>query len=126
MCPDDRPAVAFVVKHHVNYKEDGTIDMEQDNSGINSICLVCVDLDKYCNEKLVLKCSAQGSKGEWKTPFADERGEIRKLIKDELNDGQDLPKGDGEVHWGICGQGLSRVYMENQKYQVRFLSRVFT
>ena len=58
MCHNDEAAVAFVVRHDVSYNADGTVDDSEDNTGVNSICLVCMDPV----QTFVLKCSAEG---EW-------------------------------------------------------------
>ena len=69
MCQNNEPAIGFVVRHQVQWKPDGTWKYCSaawcfDNTGINSICLVC--------KGMVTRCSSQAPWGTWHTPFRDE------------------------------------------------------
>jgi len=103
MCQNNEPAIGFVVRHQVQWKPDGTWKYCSaawcfDNTGINSICLVC--------KGMVTSCSSQGPWGGWHTPFRDERLNF-------LFPGIEMPI--NEVP--LCDKGLTQLYMENQKPQ---------
>ena len=58
MCPNNEHAIAFVIRHQDNYDRSPGYD----NTGLNSICLVC-----KISFKLV--CSDKGPWGKWSSPF---------------------------------------------------------
>ena len=87
MCHNGEAAVGFVVRHHMSYKDDGSVDENVDNTGVNSICLICMDpVDTF-----VLKCSSKGGLGTWHTPFADPK----LLEKIQQNNGADTLESGG-------------------------------
>jgi len=112
MCPNGEHAVAFAVKHQVDFRPDGSWDTDTsafgyDNTGLNSICLVC--------KSMVIRCSSQGPWGTWSTPFIDDR------LKDLFPGVKMLPGMNEEP---LCTDGLQRIYVENQKSQGVFADDV--
>jgi len=107
MCPNGEYAVAFAVKHQVDFTSDGQWNPDSsafgyDSTGLNSICLVC--------QSMVAKCSAQGPWGTWAAPFKDKRLEA-------LFPGVRMLPSMSEEEPMCTKYGLQKIYVENQKYQ---------
>jgi len=106
MCPPGEYAIAYIVKHNVYYLPDGEINWSYDNTGLNSICLICKNWE--------LRCSSQGPWGQWFTAFKDTpdqkfQTKVNSVLQQKIN-----PPAMGAP---ICEKGLQAAYLENQKYQ---------
>jgi len=90
------------------HNPDGEIDWSWDNTGLNTICLICKNWE--------LKCSMQGSWGEWYTPFGetpDEKFHTVVNAKQMMNPKINPPQTGAP----ICEKGLQAAYLEAQEYQ---------
>jgi len=104
------PAVGFAVRHNVEFNSGGQWNYHSDdgqgfdNSGLNSICLVCKETCKGCPNEIA--CSYEGPWGKWSSPFNTPSIQA-------LGGNKGITMGNEP----LCYKGLQKISVENQKYQ---------